>query len=44
MRHSGHTRKVDVAWLHERFSTDDFELQDIESEQMAADVQPNTSI
>ena len=38
MRHLGRTHKVDVAWLHERFESDDFELRYTESEQMAADI------
>ena len=38
MRHLGRTHQVDVAWLHERFQSKDFELQYTESEHMAADI------
>ena len=38
MRHMGRTHRVSVAWLHERFQTDDFELRYTESSQMAADI------
>ena len=38
MRHLGRTHAVDVAWLHERYEADVFELRYEQSENMSADI------
>ena len=38
MRHLTRTHKVDAAWLHERFVSEDYELRYEKSEAMAADI------